>query len=111
MNSWSPVDKRCGAQIYDANAYSIAALVSRFGGIARIMGIARDDFEALTAKIREGLDADLLVTSAGVSRGDCDVVKDVLAREGPVEFCAVAMKPGKPLAFGSFQKDGARYRT
>jgi molybdopterin molybdotransferase len=103
-----PGRQRSAAQIYDANAYSIAALVSRFGGIPRIMGIARDDFETLTAKIREGLDADLLVTSAGVSRGDYDVVKDVLAREGQIEFCMVAMKPGKPLAFGSFHKDGRK---
>jgi molybdopterin molybdotransferase len=99
---------RSDAQIYDANTYSVAALVSRFGGIPRMMGIARDNFDALTAKIREGLNADLLVTSAGVSTGDYDVVKDVLASEGQIEFCTVAMKPGKPLAFGSFTKDGRR---
>lgn len=103
-----PGRRRCGVQIYDANAYSIAALVSRFGGIPRIMGIARDDFDALTTKIRESLDADLLVTSAGVSKGDYDMVKDVLAREGQVEFYTVAMKPGKPLAFGSFHKGGRK---
>lgn len=99
---------RSGAQIYDANGYSIGAMVSRFGGIPKMLGIARDDSETLTAKIREGLDADLLVTSAGVSRGDYDMVKDVLAREGQVEFCTVAMKPGKPLAFGSFCKAGRK---
>ena len=103
-----PGRQRSAAQIYDANAYSIAALVSRFGGVPRILGIARDDFETLTTRIREGLDADLLVTSAGVSKGDYDVVKDVLAREGQIEFCTVAMKPGKPLAFGSFYKDGRK---
>ena len=51
----------------------------------------------------------LLLTSAGVSRGDYDVVKDVLAREGEIDFWTVAMKPGKPLAFGCFfAGDGRR---
>ncbi len=61
--------------IYDSNAYSIAALVTRYGGIPRLLGIARDTIDDLTAKVRSGLDADLLITSAGVSRGDFDVVK------------------------------------
>ena len=94
-------------QIYDSNAYSIAALVTAFGGIPKRLGIAKDTVEALTAKLREGLDADLLVTSAGVSRGDYDVVKDVLAKEGEIDFWTVRMRPGKPLAFGSFSSGGA----
>jgi molybdopterin molybdotransferase len=88
--------------IYDSNTYSVAAMVLQNGGIPRILGIARDTVEDLTAKIRRGLDADMLITSAGVSRGDYDVVKDVLAREGEVDFWTVRMKPGKPLAFGAF---------
>ena len=52
--------------------------------------------------MRAGLEADLLITSAGVSRGDYDVVKDVLLREGEVDFWTVRMRPGKPLAFGVF---------
>jgi molybdopterin molybdotransferase len=96
------------AKIYDANACSVAGLVSRYGGVPRLLGIARDTVEALTAKIHEGLDADMLVTSAGVSRGDYDVVKEVLAREGDIDFWTVAMKPGKPLAFGCFEADGRR---
>ena len=89
--------------IYDSNAYGVAALVREAGGIPRRLGIARDTVEDLTAKIREGLDADLLITSAGVSRGDYDVVKDVLLREGEIGFWTVRMKPGKPLAFGTFR--------
>ncbi len=96
------------AKIYDANAFSVGALVRRYGGVPRLLGVARDTVEALTAKIHEGLDADMLVTSAGVSRGDYDVVKEVLAREGDIDFWTVAMKPGKPLAFGCFQKEGRR---
>jgi molybdopterin molybdotransferase len=95
-------------QIYDSNAYSIAAMVEANGGIPQRLGIARDTVEALTAKLREGLDADMLVTSAGVSRGDYDVVKDVLATEGEVDFWTVRMRPGKPLAFGAFQSGGRR---
>lgn len=102
-----PGQSRSGARIYDANAYSIGALVMRHGGVPRLLGIAKDTVEALTEKVREGLSADMVVTSAGVSRGDYDVVKDVLAREGEIDFWTVAMKPGKPLAFGSF-RDGAR---
>ncbi|MBI2723701.1 MAG: molybdopterin molybdotransferase MoeA [Chloroflexi bacterium] len=93
-------------QIYDSNAYSIAAMVRENGGIPRRLGIARDTVEALTEKLRGGLDADMLVTTAGVSRGDYDVVKDVLAREGKVDFWTVRMRPGKPLAFGTFTSGG-----
>ncbi|MGE3077377.1 MAG: gephyrin-like molybdotransferase Glp [Dehalococcoidia bacterium] len=96
-------------RIYDANAAAVAAQVVNFGGIPRLLGIARDTVEDLTRKIHQGLDADMLVTSAGVSRGDFDVVKDVLAREGSVDFWTVRMRPGKPLAFGAFSApDGRR---
>ena len=76
--------------------------MQRYGGVPLLLGIAQDTVEALTAKINEGLEADMMMTSAGVSRGDYDVVKDVLAREGEIDFWTVAMKPGKPLAFGCF---------
>ena len=89
-------------KIYDSNAYSVSAMVTEAGGIPKRLGIASDTVEALTAKLREGLDADMLITSAGVSRGDYDVVKDVLAREGAIDFWTVRMRPGKPLAFGAF---------
>lgn len=95
-------------RIYDANAYSVAALVRKYGGLPRILGIAQDTVDDLTRKIHEGLDADMLVTSAGVSRGDFDVVKDVLAREGNIDFWAVRMRPGKPLAFGAFTAPDGR---
>ncbi len=95
-------------QLYDSNTYSVAAMVRASGGVPRRLGIARDTVEALTAKLREGLDADMLVTSAGVSRGDYDVVKDVLANEGEIDFWTVRMRPGKPLAFGAFTSGGRR---
>ncbi len=100
--------ERPATKIYDSNAYGVGALVQRYGGVPRLLGIAKDTVEALTAKIHEGMDADMIVTSAGVSRGDYDIVKDVLAREGEIDFWTVAMKPGKPLAFGCFESDGRR---
>ena len=95
-------------KIHDSNNYSISALVRQSGGIPKPLGIARDSVEELTAKIRSGLDADMLLTSAGVSRGDYDVVKDVLAREGEIDFWTVRMRPGKPLAFGTFPSGNRR---
>ena len=96
-------------KIYDANAFGLAAAVRECGGEPRILEVARDTVEALTARIHDALtEADVLVTSAGVSRGDFDVVKDVLAREGQVGFWTVRMKPGKPLAFGSFRAPDGR---
>jgi molybdopterin molybdotransferase len=92
-------------KIRNSNEYSNAALVRRYGGIPVRLGIARDNVEDLTAKLNEGLaqGVDLFLTSAGVSVGDYDVVKDVLNAEGEMRFWQVRMKPGKPLAFGLIQ--------
>jgi molybdopterin molybdotransferase len=95
-------------QIYDSNTYTIAANIAMCGGIARIIGIGRDTLASLQDKIRQGLDADMLITSGGVSKGDYDVVKDVLAQMGTVSFWTVRMKPGKPIAFGTLKADGGR---
>ena len=91
-------------KIYNSNTYTIAAAVSRYGGIPRILGIGRDSVQSLTEKIDEGLDADMLITSGGVSKGDYDMVKDVLAEQGEIDFWTVCMKPGKPIAFGVIEK-------
>ncbi|TET76357.1 MAG: molybdopterin molybdotransferase MoeA [Dehalococcoidia bacterium] len=87
-------------KIYSSNTYSLAAQVIHYGGIPKILGIALDNVQALEDKIKQARDADMLITSAGVSVGDYDIVKDVLARQGEVTFWTVRMKPGKPLAFG-----------
>ncbi|MBI5878628.1 MAG: molybdopterin molybdotransferase MoeA [Chloroflexi bacterium] len=100
------IDEPIGpGQIRNINEYSTAALVRRSGGIPLCLGIARDRLDHLTAKVEEGLALapDLFLTSAGVSVGDFDMVKDVLASEGHIEFWSVAMKPGKPMAFGSLR--------
>jgi molybdopterin molybdotransferase len=89
-------------KIRDANSYSNAAQVRRCGAEPVMLGIAGDQAEVLTEGIRSGLarGVDLLLTSGGVSVGDFDVVKQVLAAEGQIDFWRVWMKPGKPLAFG-----------
>jgi molybdopterin molybdotransferase len=89
-------------KIRNANSFSNAAQVLRCGGLPVMLGIARDDVRQLTETIRAGLqkDIDVLITSGGVSMGDFDVVKKVLAAEGEIGFWRVRMKPGKPLAFG-----------
>lgn len=89
-------------KIRNTNTYSNASQVIVHGGEPILLGIARDTVEELTAKIQAGLDhdVDLFLTSGGVSVGDFDLVKDVLAAEGEMNFWRVRMKPGKPLAFG-----------
>jgi len=90
-------------KIYNSNSYSVAALVRRYGGIPRVLGIVLDSKESLVTALRGGLDADMLITTGGVSLGDYDVVKDVLAKEGEIGFWTVRMKPGKPLACGTIR--------
>ena len=94
--------------IYDSNTYSIAASVRRYGGIPKLIGIARDNLDSMNASLRDGLDSDMLVTSAGVSKGDYDMVKDVLAQHGEIDFWSVRMRPAKPLAFGILNADEGR---
>ena len=88
-------------KIRDSNRYGLYAQVEEAGGIPIDMGIAPDD-EAETEQIfRAALaKADALITSGGVSVGEHDVVKTVLAKLGEINFWRVAMKPGKPQAYG-----------
>jgi len=92
-------------RIINSNALSLAASVMETGGIPVILGIARDNRESHREKMLEGLKADLLITSAGVSAGDRDLVRDILAELGVTQiFWRVDIKPGGPTAFG--MKDG-----
>jgi len=88
-------------RVRESNSYALAAAVSDAGGIPRRLGIARDDLEAVVAGLREGLDADALITCAGMSVGERDLVREAMARAGvALLFWRVAMKPGAPAAFG-----------
>jgi molybdopterin molybdotransferase len=91
-------------KIVTSNSYSLSALVTQNSGIPIMLGIARDTKEDLARRLREALVADIIVTSGGVSVGDYDFVKDVLAQLGAdMKFWKVAMRPGQPLAFGLLQ--------
>jgi molybdopterin molybdotransferase len=85
-----------------SNSYSLAAQVADCGAIPLSLGIATDDEGDQRSRISDGLRADVIVTSGGVSVGKYDLVKDTLTELGmKVKFWKVAMKPGKPLIFGS----------
>lgn len=92
--------KRPGS-IVDSNGPMLVALCARVGAVAETRR-APDDLDAVRRAIREALtDADVLITVGGVSVGDHDHVRDALVAEGiPLDFWKVAIKPGKPLAFG-----------
>jgi molybdopterin molybdotransferase len=89
-------------QIRDANSYTVAAQVQRYGGVPLLLGVARDREELVRQGMREAMDqhVDLIITSGGVSVGDFDLVKQVLAAEGEMHFWSLNAKPGRPLAFG-----------
>ncbi len=88
-------------QIRNSNGPMLAAAIHRAGGVARELPIGPDDPAKLSALIREGLDADMLLISGGVSAGDLDLTPGILRELGVVEiFHKVQLKPGKPLWFG-----------
>jgi molybdopterin molybdotransferase len=90
-----------GAKIVSSNSYTLAAQVKECGAIPIQLGIARDRREEVVERLRQGLRADVLISSAGISVGDYDFVKGALNDLGmEMVFWRVAMKPGKPMAFG-----------
>jgi molybdopterin molybdotransferase len=96
-----PGTPRRPGQIYDSNRFTLRGAVEQAGGEVLDLGIVPDVRDELTARLREAAAmADAVVTSGGVSVGAYDLVKDVLAELGTVDFWQVAMQPGRPLAFG-----------
>jgi molybdopterin molybdotransferase len=96
-----PIDASPGRfQIRNSNSVSLAAQIRDVGGEPRLLGNAADRIETLAAKIQEGLQADILILSGGVSMGKYDLVEDVLKSLGATfYFDAVAIRPGKPAVF------------
>lgn len=89
-------------RIINSNSWSLAASVLELGGIPWQLGIARDTRESLREKLQQGLQADMLITSAGVSAGDLDLVREVLDEFGvEQQFWKVDIKPGRPTAFAT----------
>jgi molybdopterin molybdotransferase len=88
-------------QIPDSNSYTLGGLVAEAGAVPLSLGIARDHREELVERLRRGLEADVLVSSAGVSVGDRDFVREAIEALGArLDFWKVNMRPGKPLTFG-----------
>jgi molybdopterin molybdotransferase len=94
-------------QIRDSNRYTLASAIRATGAEPWVRGIVRDSPDALRAALREAVAADAIVTSGGVSVGDHDHMKPVLSELGTIDFWAIAIRPGRPLAFGEL-RDGDR---
>ena len=88
-------------QVYDSNRYTLHGMLSRLGVELADMGVVRDDPCALEEALRSAAaSADAIVTSGGVSVGEADFVKQTMAKLGEVLFWKIAMRPGRPMAFG-----------
>ncbi len=91
--------------IYDSNRYALIALLQRLNIHCIDLGLLPDDPTAISAAFAKGIaEADVVISSGGVSVGDADYTKDVLSSMGEINFWKVAIKPGKPFAFGKLAK-------
>jgi molybdopterin molybdotransferase len=92
-------------KIRDTNTYTLSALMVNTGCEVLSMGIAPDERDAIKLRFNQAVDlgADILVSSAGVSVGAHDFVKEVVQSDGKLDFWRVNMRPGKPLAFGEYR--------
>ena len=87
-------------EIYDINRFTLSAVIREHGGLPIPLRTAADNLEDLAAAVDAAADADVLVFSGGSSVGERDLVLDVLRERGEVIFHGIAVKPGKPTAFG-----------
>lgn len=95
-------------QIYDANRPLLMAMLANSAVELMDLGICKDSEKALQQRLDTAHDADLIISSGGVSVGDADHVRSVLERTGQVHLWKIAMKPGRPLTFG-FSRPGQAY--
>jgi len=99
-----PGEALAPGRIYNSNRFTLRGLAERFGCELRDYGIVPDSLEATRQVLRKAAgECDLVVTSGGVSVGDADFVKPAVEAEGKLLMWKIAMKPGRPLAFGSIQ--------
>ena len=93
--------------VYDSNRYTLQAMLARLGCEVIDLGVVRDDPEALEAALRRAcIEADAIVTSGGVSVGAADYTRQIMAQLGAVDFWKIAMRPGRPMAFGRIASNG-----
>ncbi|MDC8759351.1 gephyrin-like molybdotransferase Glp [Janthinobacterium fluminis] len=99
-----PLDAGC---VYDSNRYTLFGMLSRLGCDILDMGIVKDEPAALEAALRSACEnADAVITSGGVSSGDADYTRAIMARLGEVSFWSIDMRPGRPMAFGNIASNG-----
>lgn len=99
-----PLGEGC---VYDSNRYTIHGMLTRLGCEVLDLGVVRDDPAALEAAFRSACEnADAVITSGGVSVGEADHTKQVMAKLGEVAFWRIAMRPGRPMAFGRVTSNG-----
>ena len=96
-----PGERLAPGQIYDINRFTLGALVRRHGGVPAPLPIAGDSMGALSEALDRALSHDIVIFSGGSSVGERDLILDVLRQRGTVLFHGIAVKPGKPTAFGS----------
>ncbi len=100
-----PLDEGC---VYDSNRYTLHGMLVRAGCEPIDMGVVRDDPASLEAALRDACrQADAIITTGGVSAGDADFTRELMARLGEVLFWKIAMRPGRPMAFGRIRDDGS----
>jgi molybdopterin molybdotransferase len=87
-------------EIYDSNRHTLWSMLTRLGCEVLDLGIVRDDPAALESALRTAIEADAIITSGGVSVGEADFIRELMSRLGDVAFWKIAMKPGRPMAFG-----------
>ena len=88
-------------KVYDSNRYTLFGALSRLGCELLDMGVIPDEAAALEAALRDAAQAaDVIITSGGVSVGEADFIREMMARMGEVSFWKLAIKPGRPMAFG-----------
>ena len=98
-------------RVYDSNRYTIFGMLTRMGCEVLDLGVVRDDPAAMEAAFSEAAAAaDVVISSGGVSVGEADFVKGLMAELGEVLFWKIAMKPGRPMAFGRIRVDGGENR-
>ncbi len=88
-------------QITNTNRYTLRAAIEEADGLVIDAGVARDERDALNARLARAKESDLIVTTGGVSMGAYDLVRSLLEEQEAIDFWQVALRPGKPLAFGA----------
>lgn len=102
-----PVGKKLKAgEVYDSNRYTLWGMLARLGCEVIDLGVVRDDPKKLEAAFRKAAGADAVVTSGGVSVGEADFTRQMMAKLGEVAFWKIAMRPGRPMAFGRIRARG-----